>query len=269
MQDGFTLNQFSGLKYFTCNALSETGLVSHCFPTRSGGVSSSDGTQSLNLSFKKEKNSVNVIENFRRLCSSAGILYDKLIVPSQMHGDTIFEPCQEDVINENKLFSFEGDASITDKTSLALCCMHADCIPLLLLAKDQLFIAAVHSGWRGTLKKISVRTVDTLKSKKCNPQNIIAAVGPSICTKHFQVDRDVAELFIPEYGENFVFYDEFNEKYNVNLTGILETQLISCGIPKENVHMLKLCTFCEEELFFSHRRQRGVCGTHASIIQLL
>lgn len=269
MPEGFTLNKCGGVEYFTCDALSHTGLVSHCFPTRFGGVSNSPGTKSLNLNFKRENSSENVFENFRRLCNAAEISYNGLIIPSQEHGDTVFFPSETDAVNQGKLFSFDGDASITDKPSIALCTLHADCVPVLMLAADRRFIAAVHSGWRGTLKKVCAKTVSSLKSLGCNPQNIIVAVGPFICSKHFQVDKDVAELFIREYGENIAPYDNFSGKYNVALSPVIENQLLGCRIPAENIHMLKLCTFCEEELFFSHRRQRGLCGAHASVIQLL
>lgn len=269
MQNGFTLKEYEGVKYLTCDIFTDTGIVSHCFPTRLGGVSAGNGVESLNLSFKKEKSIENVKENYKRLCIPAGINYDRLVMPSQIHSDYVLEADYKNVITRDKLFSYEGDASITNKPNLTLCTFHADCIPVLMLDKKEKYIATVHSGWRGTLKKICVKTIEMLKSRCCKSENIIAAVGPCICKNHFEVDEDVATKFSYAFGEDFVSYNSDKNKYNIDLQEIVRYQLLSCGLMRENVSVSNLCTFCNEDLFFSHRRQKGMCGTHASMIQLL
>ena len=91
---------------------------------------------------------------------------------------------------------------ITNKKDIALATTNADCILLLFFDPVNKVIANVHSGWRGTIQRISVKTVQKMVNKfNCKPENIICCICPSIRKCHFEVENDVKEIFEKEFKD--------------------------------------------------------------------
>ncbi len=258
----FKLVQKGNLKYYKISSFEESGLVRHGFSTRYGGVS--EGCySSMNLRLHSGDRCENVIENFRIICAELGIDSRRLVLSKQVHEDVVRCVCTEDAGNgiefENKFES--ADSLITAERNLPITVFGADCVPLFFLDKREGVIATAHSGWRGTVKKIGQKAVlRMINDYGSKPENILAAIGPSIQEEHFEVGDEVAEQFIREFGDDTAV--RYGKKYHANMQLAIEKQLREVGIA--SIDNCGICTYCEENLFFSHRRmndQRGVmCG---------
>lgn len=265
----FKLNRKNGVSYYTIPSFEATGLVHHGFSTREGGVS--EGCySSMNFRFNCDDLRENVQTNFKIMANTLGMKYERLVLSKQTHGDVIHNVTEEDcgngILTENKFDSV--DALITDKKGIPMVTLFADCVPLFFLDKKQGVAALAHSGWKGTVKRIGQKTVEKMKKEYgSRPEDILSAIGPSIQECHFEVGDEVAEIFLKEFGmETAVKYDE---KYHVNMQKAIERQLLESGIPQENIDNCGICTYCNSDLLFSHRKTNGQRGNLGAFIELI
>ena len=118
-------------------------------------------------------------------------------------------------------------------------------------------IALSHSGWRGTVNKMANVTIEKMQKEfGCNPADILAAIGPSICQDCYEVSEDVIDQFRQNYKEEYwpdLFYKKENGKYQLNLWKANEYNFLDGGIKSENIAMTNVCTCCNPEVLFSHR----------------
>lgn len=240
--------------------------VRHCFTTKKGGVSTGI-YESMNLRLHSDDSRENVIKNFEIICGSIGINPKSLILSNQIHEDNIVNvtraDCGNGIFSENKFKSADG--IITDDPEAALVTFYADCVPILLYDPKKQVIASVHSGWKGTVKRIGQKAVEKFKSDyHSNAEDLVAAIGPSIRLCHFEVGEDVADIFRKEFGEETVSY--FGDKPHVDLQKAVRIQLETAGISK--IDDSEICTYCNSNLLFSHRKTNGKRGNLAAIMQL-
>jgi YfiH family protein len=132
-------------------------------------------------------------------------------------------------------------------------------------------IGLAHSGWRGTVKRISHNMI--LKMTKefgCQKKDIIVGIGPSIGKCHFEVDEPVYNEFYKSFGENIkkICIRGNHEKYYIDLWKANEIVLREAGIIKRNITLANECTYCNEKLYYSHRRDKGKTGSLVAILQL-
>ncbi len=264
----FRLQRTGKVEYYTIDSFSDTGLVKHCFSTRRGGVSGGV-YESMNLRQHCDDSKENIEKNFEILCSAIGIDKEDLVLSKQVHEDKIMNVGRGDrgngIWKENKFKSADG--LITDEPGVALVTFYADCVPLYFLDPKKKVIASVHSGWKGTVKRIGQKTVEKFAADyKSNPEDIIAAIGPSIQVCHFEVGRDVAEIFEKNFKSQVV--EERGEKVFVNLQKAVAEQLLESGIRSENITDSKICTYCNWEMLFSHRKTGGRRGNLAAVSEL-
>ncbi len=265
----FKLNRKNGVSFYTITSFEETGLVKHGFSTREGGIS--EGCySSMNLRFHCDDKRENVLENYRIISNALGMDYRKLVLSKQVHEDVIHTVSEEDIGNgiiyENKFESV--DALITDKKGIPLVTLFADCVPLYFLDRRLGVAALAHSGWKGTVKRIGQKTVQKMKSDyNSRAEDILAAIGPSIQECHFEVGDDVAEIFIKEFGSETAV--SYGDKYHVNMQKAIVKQLLECGIPPENIDNSGICTYCNSDLLFSHRKTNGKRGNLGAFIELI
>ena len=133
-------------------------------------------------------------------------------------------------------------------------------------------IGLSHSGWRGTVAKIGKVTVEKMKEEYgCHPEDILAAIGPSICQDCYEVSEDVIEefktAFAGEYQER-LYYKKKNGKYQLNLWETNRLIFLEAGIPEANISMPGICTCCNPEFLFSHRASHGKRGNLAAFLGL-
>lgn len=265
----FKLNRKNGVAYYTIPSFEATGLVKHGFSTREGGVSGGCYS-SMNLRFNCDDSHENVLENYKIMANTLGMDYEKIVLSKQVHEDNIHTVTNCDAGNgimfENKFKSADG--LITDIKGIPLVTLYADCVPVFFLDKKMGVVALSHSGWRGTVKRIAEKTVEKMKKDYgSKPENILAAIGPSIQLCHFEVGDDVAEIFIKEFGDKTVL--KYGERYHVSMQKAIFMQLTETGIPEENIDDCGICTYCNSELLFSHRKTNGKRGNLGAFIELI
>ena len=262
----------SGIKYIRfANLQKYDGIITHSFSTRSGGASTGKYS-SLNLNFRQGDRLESVASNFRLLCSASGINPDNLVFSRQVHGSrvkAVDETDREGIFPEEK--ENDGfDALITDRRQTALVTFYADCVPVLFFDPVKKAIGMAHSGWRGTLEQIAVKTVTAMNKKfKCSNSDIIASVGPSIGKCCFEVGEDVYLSFrrSMEWSGRFCEHTE-EGKWRIDLKSVVKRALLDKGLREENISVSSLCTKCRNDLFFSYRGDGGQTGCMAAVMQI-
>ena len=188
-----------------------------------------------------------------------GLDNSRIVNITQVHGSEIV------IVNENSASQLVGDAIITDQIACFPSIKTADCQATLILDPVRKITAAIHAGWRGTVQRITRKVVLEMQTRfGCRPADLIASLGPSIGTCCYEVDEQVLEPFrqlIPDAGqfiEVFKIFDESKEterlSSRIDLRRTNRHELILAGIHPENIRDLNLCTQCNEDMFYSYRR---------------
>lgn len=216
----------------------------------------------------------NILENYRRIADSIGVDVNSLVLSKQVHktnirlvteadrGKGIFTPTDYEEI----------DGLITDRTDITLVTKYADCVPLFFVDPKKRAIGLTHSGWRGTVAKIGKVTVEEMqKSFHSSSEDIVAVIGPSICRDCFEIGKEVADEFMkafPVNAENEILTDIGNQKYLCDLWAANRTVLLEAGIRSDNIHISGVCTCCNSDFMFSHRKTSGKRGSLAAFLCL-
>ncbi|MDD3559767.1 MAG: peptidoglycan editing factor PgeF [Melioribacteraceae bacterium] len=209
----------------------------------------------FNLSFSVGDEIEKVTENRNAFFSELDLSSDIVAVQKQVHSDIV-------KIVDNGGNVGESDALITFKPNLGLAVSSADCVNVYLYDRGKKIIAGIHSGWRGTNKKILIKTVSKMKNEfDLNPEDLFAFFGPSISQKNYEVGQEVAELFDEKYllfEKGKIFLDTL--KPNVDF-------LIESGMKEENIELSGLCSF-DKNFLHSYRREGKQSGRAWGIIAM-
>lgn len=260
-----------GVFWLTYPALSKITGIRHGFSTRIGGVSKKH-LSSMNLSFSRGDLEENVRENFRRIGAAIGFMPEDLVFSDQTHTANVRVVTEADrgkgyVVPRDYQ---DIDGLVTNVSGLMLATFYADCVPLYFVDPVHKAIGLSHSGWRGTVKKIGKVTVETMTEVYgSRPEDIYAAIGPSICQECYEVSADVIGAFKNAFDERMyeqLFYEKENGKYQLNLWKANEEVLLESGILPEHISVTDLCTCCNPELFYSHRASKGMRGNLAAFL---
>jgi polyphenol oxidase len=229
----------------------------------SGRISSATQKE-FTLSFSSSPDKDEIRANRATLASAIGIETHQLIFPSQVHKTRIVH------VNAgmDKSELMETDALITNERGLCLAVMSADCVPILLYDKMNGAIAAIHSGWRGTVAKILEKTLQEMNGRYgTNGENIIAGIGPSVCQDSYEVGEDVIESVISSFpnADQLLVATKAN-KAKLDLWKANKYQLMDFGVREEDIELSNLCTVKNNVHFFSARK--GDAGRFAAGIML-
>jgi len=156
----------------------------------------------------------------------------------------------------------EGDALLTDQEGILLIIKTADCLPLILVDKNKVSIAAVHCGWRGTRKRLVQKVVRAMQEFFGSvPQDLLVGMGPCISRGCYEVGEDVYVDFIQAgwHDKGFHKHPYRQGKYFLDLKEVNRLQLLESGVSKEHIFSLDFCTHCEDA-FLSFRRDRKTRG---------
>ncbi|WP_138160319.1 peptidoglycan editing factor PgeF [Peptoniphilus catoniae] len=206
------------------------------------------------ISYEREREKVNdYIDNILKSLK-ANVEYRYFAF--QTHGDNI-EYCDgkrgED-FPLGKIF-YHTDGLITDREDIALIIKFADCTPILLYDPIKKVQASLHSGWRGTVKRISEKAIDKMvKDFNCSRENIFAFIGPSIDMENYEVGPEVYEAF-KDFKNRDKFFVPFKEKYKLSMIDANKDILLSCGIDENKMEISKISTYNSLSLN-SARRQK-------------
>lgn len=213
------------------------------------------------------------VYSYQTICDELDLNYNDIVKTNQTHSDNV-EIISEKVSENEPDFAVykETDGLLTDKSNLVLSTTNADCILLLFFDPVKKVIANVHSGWKGTLQRISVKTVEKMKNDyECNPSDIICCMCPSIRKCHFEVDKDVYEMFKNEF-EDFKQIDEIieqkNDKWHIDTILINRVILKEAGLLEENIIDSGICSVCNKEIIHSFRAEGASYGLSTAIISL-
>lgn len=278
------------LEYLTFPLLENTGIVEHLFSTRTGGVSEGIyGT--MNLGYHRGDNPNNVLENYRRIGKILGTTPEQMVCAKQTHTTNIRIVTDEDkgkgVILHRDYDDIDG--LITKEEGITLVTFYADCVPLFFVDPVNKVIGLAHSGWRGTVQKMGACMVQTFVQEfGSKPEDIIAAIGPSICQECYEVSEDVAQAFRDAFAgtEEIVTelgnaqYDKSPEcrqiivpgreagKYQLDLWLANAVVLRQAGISLKNLAVTDICTCHNGAYLFSHRYSKGQRGSLAAFMKL-
>ncbi len=260
-----TKNQIDDRIYFHSDLLTGAGGIVHCFTTKCGGVSCG-AVKGLNLGFRVGDKLSAVNENYCLVAEDMGFPFERITAGRQTHSANIRIITEEDAgkgISRDSEFA-DVDGLVTNVRDLPLVVYYADCVPVLLADENAGVVAAVHSGWRGTVAEITRNAVAIMVEKfNANPEVIKAAIGPSIGPCCFETGGEVACEF-----EDKLVTECGNGKYKVDLWAANKNILLNCGLKKENIDVLSLCTICHNDILYSYRVHKGETGRMGAFISL-
>lgn len=213
----------------------------------------------------------NNLFNYKELCEANNLDYKRIIKANQEHTDNI--QIVDEIIKNKEIDTKEySDGLITNQKNIVLATTNADCILLLFFDPNKKVIANTHSGWKGTLQEISVKTVKKMEQKyNCNPRDIIVCICPSIRKCHFEVDKDVYEMFYEKFkklGNIDDFIIQKNDKWFIDTVLINKIILKQAGILEENIEDSNICSVCNKEHIHSFRAEGMGYGLATAIIGL-
>jgi len=250
---GMNMNTKEKTAFITLPALDTIGSVQHAFTTRQGGL----GARNSGIKSPDDWNAV---------ARAFGIAPDRLVTVNQVHGEAIVTI---DGQNYTSMRSAQADGLITNARGIAIGIETADCVPILLIDPVTPAIGAVHAGWRSTVQKIVQKAVKRMQEEfGSDPSRMIAAIGPAICGKCYEVDEPV----MGPVRQNFPFWNEIavsrgKGKWGLDLVKLNRLELAQIGLAEKNVHSLGICTSCRKDLFYSFRVE-GRTGRMLSVVML-
>nr|WP_307989475.1 peptidoglycan editing factor PgeF [uncultured Niameybacter sp.] len=243
----------------------------HCFTSKLGGVSTGI-CESLNLGFNRGDERKNVLENYRRVGELIGTDIEHMVLTNQVHETKIEEVHLEDggngLLRPNKWENLDG--IYTKDKNLTLVTHYADCVPLFFYAPKYGMIGMAHAGWRGTVNEIGKKMIDIWQHEHNIPLEAIeVGIGPSIGPCCFEVDKDVANVFLEKFGhQSFIKENKKTNKYHIDLWACNAYSLETIGIKPNQIAKAEMCTCCENDFFFSHRKTQGKRGTLGAFMYL-
>ena len=263
----FDENVVNGVPYLSYPLLEGTGAVKHGFSTKLGGVSTGS-CATMNISTTRGDDPEAVAENRRRLGAAIGVQPEDMTYTHQTHTTNVAVVQAED---RGRRF-METDGLVTNVPGICLVTFYADCVPLFLVDPVKKAIGLSHSGWRGTVGKIGKVTVQAMmREYGSRTEDIVAAIGPSICQDCYEVSEDVIDRFRDSFNEAVwprLFYRKENGKYQLDLWRANEEVFLEAGIRKENLAVTNLCTHCNQEVLFSHRATGEKRGNLSAFLAL-
>lgn len=265
--------------YLVFPVLSGISFIKHGFSTRLGGVSQGIFS-TMNLGSESSgyhDDPDHIMENYLRITSSIGIDPHTIVVSKQVHktdirrvdendrGKGLYLPTDYDEI----------DGLVTDRPEVTLVTKYADCVPLFFVDTKRRAIGLSHAGWRGTAAKIGLVTVQTMQRQfGSNPADIISVIGPSICKECYEIGEDTAEEFrhaFPINGEpndNKILTVNSTGRYQCDLWEANRYVLSEAGLLPEHIHISGVCTSCNSDILFSHRKTGGKRGSLAAFLMI-
>ena len=278
------LNKTAKVPYIDFPPLSDIPFIIHGFSTKLGGVSTGMFS-SLNLgsgSSPYKDNPENIKQNLILISESLGLDPNSLVISDQVHKTDIRLVDDDDRgkgYNISRDYK-EIDGLITNTPGITLVTKYADCVPLFFVDTVKKAIGLSHAGWRGTVGKIGHITVEEMKKAfDSNPKDIISVIGPSICADCYEVGKEVAAEFetafsgVREYDYNSddaspILTENHRGRYQLNLWEANRRVLLEAGLSQENIHISRVCTACNSELLFSHRKTNGKRGSLAAFLAI-
>ena len=288
------LRRAGGVQILAAHQLVDLDWLVHGFSTRPGGTSelqSSAGRASecvLNLGFTNWDDRANVLRNRKEFTACIGAAAMNMVALRQIHSDIAHR-----IGTAEPASTLQGDALFTREPGVLLTVQTADCVPILLADTRARAIAAIHSGWRGTLKRVAEKTLGRMKMEfGTRPQDVIAAIGPGIGGCCYEVGHEVAKEFASQFPQAHEWFTgpfaaiasgdndpnwlpwltmappghaPESPRVHLDLIAANRSILVDAGVQPERIVVSQFCTSCRTDLFFSYRKERQTGRMMAAI----
>ena len=268
------------LEYLKFKALEKYSNKIKCAVSlKHGGVSKGE-YESLNFRMLGKDPKENVLKNLEILCNELDINKEEVYKGKQDHTDNIL------VLNEKNKdeFKFEKennlcvDGYITNCKGITTLVTTADCNAIVIYDSEKGVVANLHSGWKGTTKRIYLKAIEKMKElfKTCE-KDLIVCISPSILNCCFSSEEESFKKIFTDIWEddkNYIYYESENKKrFHIDLSYVIEKDLIKAGVKKENIHFARICTCCNHSDFYSYRyntmEKKKEYGCMATVVELL
>jgi YfiH family protein len=275
----------------------------HGFSTRAGGVSPIYGEGSLNLGWTAQDEPANVARNRSWLLDEVtGGAAARLVTLRQIHSGLIrsIDAADRGLETADGRAVLRGDGMMTDAPGVMLAIQVADCVPVLVADVRRRAVAAFHAGWRGTLQRIVERGIGTMRLRYgSRPEDLVAAVGPSIGACCYAVGEEVRHEFESQFAYAGQLFSEVydsdpvREKYpllfltarapghsnigpqiHLDLWEANRRQLLDAGLKAGRITVIGECTACTRVMggvlkYFSHRAESGFAGRSMGVVGIV
>jgi YfiH family protein len=252
----------------------------------------------LNLGFTDWDSGERVSKNRAKFFSALGADTMRVVTLRQIHGDIVYRvdasmiaSMRAPVIPREE--APQADALITQERGVLLAVQTADCVPMLLADAKNRAVAAIHSGWRGTLRRIAEKTLGRMQMEfGTRPADVIAAIGPGISGCCYEVGSEVAKEFESQFRQAREWFEgPFDAlaagendpnwlpwltmrppghpppppRVHLDLIAANRSILEDAGVPARQIFTAGFCTACRTDLFFSYRREQTTGRLMAAI----
>lgn len=259
----------NGLKILQSELLLDIKGVSHAFSTKVGGIS--EGVyKSLNIHSSIPEESIKAKKNREIFGNNLGFNNERLVLAQQVHEANVYNVQLSDIGRGSQTPKDaipQTDSLITGEKDIPIMLLYADCLPILLSDKNSKCVAVIHAGWKSTEKEILIETIKKMQNDfNINKKDLLIAIGIGISIKNFEIGQEVKDKLSKVSYSNKCFDNRDNKIY-ADLIEINKSQALNFDIPEENIDYNKdLCTFENEELFYSYRRDNKITGRHSAVI---
>ncbi|MCL4524489.1 MAG: peptidoglycan editing factor PgeF [Acidobacteria bacterium] len=275
------------MQILECGALAKIHWLAHGFTLRPGGASVLDGQRVFNLGRTDWDTRENVLANRKTLLAALSAKKMEIVSQRQFHSALarVFDAPPEEPL--------KGDAALTRAPGLLLAVLTADCVPILLVDTKRRAVAAVHAGWRGTLKRVAEKTLGKMRMTfGSRPRDVLAVLGPAIGRCCYRVGPEVAQAFNSQFAQAKDWFDGPFDRIvaddtpnplqwlnmhppghqppppfvYLDLLAANRWQLVNAGLPARSIFASDLCTACRKDILFSHRAEFGKTGRLMGVI---
>jgi YfiH family protein len=251
------------MRYITFDSLSEAGAL-HAVFTRRGGVSPAPW-DTLNMGSTVGDRLEHVHENRRRAFAAVGRAVESMADTWLVHGTQVHVALAP---RPKESLPPKADVVLTNRPEVTLFMRYADCVPVALYDPQRKATALAHAGWQGTLKRTAAAAVEAMQTHfGSRPADILAVIGPSICSRHYRIGVDVQTQVAAAFGRQAAaFLPRYNGATHFDLWQANHWVLESAGV--HQIEMSNLCTACQVGDWYSHRAEAGATGRFGFLLAI-
>jgi YfiH family protein len=268
----FETKNFNAVEWLEFKALQKFSNIKHFTTTKLNGVSFYPNGF-LNMGFVQTDEPQNVVLNRNLFSIALGISVDSFVFANQSHSDNILVVTEEHKgrgVNKEDTEIQDIDSFIVEESGICPVVQSADCVPIIVYEPQRHIGAVVHSGWRGTFKRILEKTILKMIQMGANPSEMIVCIGPSAGVCCYEVKDDVLQSFIDNYDSKALeFFRKENDKMYLDLWKANSFLAKNIGVLEQNISVAGLCSIDNSNKFFSARVHKQYAGRMATGIMLL
>lgn len=272
MNSGFSVIDVNGIKLISVDCINRTGKFKAYYSTGIGGASDMPGNFTMNLSmFKRCANDTfeKVMTNFQLFADCCGFPIESISLHREVHENRTVAVSREDLPDDvfDRSAYEEADGQVTSDDRVSLFVYAGDCCTIMMADPQSGVFGTVHCGWKNSVNGTIPEFVRMFREQGGDVGSAIAAIGPSICREHYDLDMKSAEQFYKLGFGPDLEYDIEKNRWKVDLPAINRKLLQTEGVPEDSIYTAPWCTYEGGELCLpSYRRDKGLNGMMGGVI---